>query len=312
MIEVDEVTRIERLEREAHKGDRGRVLLIAGSLRMSGAARLAGWGALRGGAGLLTIASPAEAQPIIAADLTCAMTLPLPSRRGVFTAAGAAAALAFAESVDAVGLGPGISTDVAPFFRKLLPKLIRPFVLDADGLNLLAKQPELIEESAPKRVLTPHPGEAERLLGHPIATDPDARIAAAGELAERFRAVAVLKGAGTVVCDGDRYFVNRTGNPGMATGGTGDVLTGLIAARLGAGEQPFAAAVQAVSLHGRAGDLAAAAVGERSMIAEDLVANLAGAMAELTEQPARRTTQPRAAKRGKGTGSRRRGGTNRG
>jgi NAD(P)H-hydrate epimerase len=312
MIEVDEVARIERLEREAHKGDRGRVLLIAGSIRMSGAARLAGWGALRGGAGLLTIATPSEAQPIVAADLACAMTLPLPSRRGVFTATGAAEALAFAEGVDAVGFGPGITTDVAPFFKRLLPKLMRPYVLDADGLNLLAKSPELIGDSAPKRVLTPHPGEAERLLGRPIESDPDARIAAAGELAERFRAVAVLKGADTVVCDGDRYYVNRTGNPGMATGGTGDVLTGLVAARLGAGAGPFTAATQAVFLHGRAGDLAAAAVGERSMIAEDLVANLAGAMAELTEQPAQRTTRPRAAKRGKGTGSRRRGGANRG
>jgi hydroxyethylthiazole kinase-like uncharacterized protein yjeF len=148
------------------------------------------------------------------------------------------------------------------------------------------------------RVLTPHPGEAARLLGHPFGSDAHARRAAAAELADKYDAVVVLKGAGSVVCDGDKYFVDRTGNPGMASGGTGDVLTGLVAARLGQEADAFHAAVQAVHVHSRAGDLAAAAVGENAMLATDLVANIAAAVTELTASPPRK----------KGGGSRRRSG----
>ena len=275
MKHVTEIGKIPRLGRDAHKGDRGRVLLVAGSSTMSGAARLAGWGALRGGAGLLTIATPEPVQPLVAAELPCAMTVALPARKGVFIATGAAVARRRAESVDAVGVGPGITTSVMPFLRRLLEGLDKPVVLDADALNLLATEPELIDTVGAPTVLTPHPGEAQRLLGHELGRD---RVQAAAELADRYGTVAVLKGAGTVVCDGDRYYVNRTGNPGMATGGSGDVLTGLIAARLAAGTDPFVAAVQAVYVHGTAGDLAAVSAGERGMIATDLVANLASAL----------------------------------
>ena len=276
MKQVTEIAKIPRLGRDAHKGDRGRVLLVAGSLAMSGAARLAGWGALRGGAGLLTIATPEPAQPLVAAELACAMTLALPARKGVFIATGAVVARRKAESVDAVGIGPGITTGVKPFLRRFLDGLDKPVVLDADALNMLATEPELIDTVDAPTVLTPHPGEAARLLGHDRLMGD--RVRAAAEIADRYGTVAVLKGAGTVVCDGDRYYVNRTGNPGMATGGTGDVLTGLIAARLAAGADPFMAAVQAVFVHGTAGDLAAASAGERGMIATDLVANLASAL----------------------------------
>lgn len=297
MRRVSEIPRIARLKRDAHKGDRGRLLIVAGSQTMSGAARLAGWGALRGGAGLLTIATPESVQPVVAAELPCAMTLPLPSRKGVLMASGAAAARAKLESADAVALGPGITTGARPFVRRFLEGLDKPVVLDADALNILAAEPSLIESFDAPRVLTPHPGEAARLLGRDVAGDQRARVAAAAELADRYRAVAVLKGAGTVVCDGDRVYVNRTGNPGMATGGTGDVLTGVIAARLADGADALTAAIQGVFLHGVAGDLAAAAVGERSVIATDLVANLAAAVSGLTAHP--RSS-------GKRTGSRRR------
>lgn len=272
MRRVFDVPKVARLKRDAHKGDRGRVLIVAGSLPMSGAARLAAWGALRGGAGLVTVATPDVVQPIVAAELPCAMTLPLPCRKGVLMASGVAAARAI--EADAIAIGPGLTTGAKPFLRRFLHGLDVPVVLDADALNILAEEPGMLDGTT-TAVLTPHPGEAVRLLGRGIDGE---RVAAARELAERFGVVVVLKGAGTVVCDGDRYFVNRTGNPGMATGGTGDILAGLLAARLASGMDPFPAAVQSVHVHGMAGDLAAAAVGENAMVATDLVANLAAAL----------------------------------
>lgn len=289
MRRVSEVEPIARLARTAHKGDRGRVLIVAGSQRMSGAARLAGWGALRGGAGLVTIATPDSVQPIVAADLPCAMTLPLPSKKGVFSASGATVARDEAGRSGALAVGPGMSIDVAPFLRRLLRGCVTPLVLDADALNLLALDPALLEDVVAERILTPHPGEAARLLDKKVGSDKDARLKAAAEIADRFDAVCVLKGAETVVCDGDRYYVERAGNPGMATGGTGDVLTGVAAARLAIGTSPFQAAVQAVHLHAHAGDLAAAAVGENALIATDLIANLPAAVNDLTAPAPKRS-----------------------
>jgi NAD(P)H-hydrate epimerase len=275
---VSDVPRIPKLKRDAHKGDRGRVLIVAGSLRMSGAARLAGWGGLRGGGGLVTVATPESVHAIVAADLPCALTLPLPARRGAFAASGASRAREFAKTSDAVALGPGITTDAKAFVARFLKGLETPLVIDADALNILAAEPDLKDSFEAPRVLTPHPGEAARLLGGSMPGD---RVAAAAALAERFHAVVVLKGMGTVVCDGESVYVERAGNPGMATGGSGDVLTGLLAARLAMGTAPFDAAVQAVHAHALAGDLAAAGVGEQSMIATDLVANLPAALEEL-------------------------------
>jgi NAD(P)H-hydrate epimerase len=295
---IDEVPRIRPLKRDAHKGDRGRVLLVAGSQSMSGAARLAGWGALRGGAGLVTIATPDVAQPIVAADLPCAMTLALASRGGVLTATGAPVANKMAKGMDAVGIGPGLTDGVAPFLRRFLKGLAPPVVLDADALNVLAASPDLLKQHEAPRVLTPHPGEAARLLGREVPSDAKGRLAAAEELADTWHSVVVLKGAATVVTDGDRVFVNKSGNPGMACGGSGDVLTGLITARLAQGMDPLAAAIQGVWLHGRAGDLASASVGGIAMIATDIVANLPAALGELLEMPKKPT---------KRTGSRRRG-----
>ncbi|MHC4959083.1 MAG: NAD(P)H-hydrate dehydratase [Planctomycetota bacterium] len=276
MKQVPDVPPIAPLGSDIHKGDRGRVLIVAGSLTMSGAARLAGWGALRGGAGLVTIAVPDTVQGLVAAELPCAMTVPLPSRKrlGAFAAAGADVAREYAAAADAVAVGPGLTTEAGPFLRKFLAGLDKPVVVDADALNIVAKEPAMLAAVAAPRVITPHPGEAARLLGGPVGD----RTKAAAELADRYGCVAVLKGAGTVVCDGECYYVNRTGNPGMATGGTGDVLAGLLAARLAAGADALTAAIQAVHVHGAAGDLAAAVTGPHSMIATDLVANIPAAL----------------------------------
>jgi len=309
-----EPPRIARLRRDAHKGDCGRVLVVAGSQRMSGAARLAGWGALRGGAGLVTIATPDVVQPIVAGELPCAMTIPLASRKGVLATTAAAEARAAAAAADAVVVGPGLTTDVVPFLRRLLrageEPLETPLVLDADGLNVLAEHPDLLAGHAGPRVLTPHPGEARRLLGGDYEGNLEGRVGAASELAERHGAAVVLKGAGTVVCAGERYYVNRTGNPGLATGGTGDVLSGVIGARLASGTPLFAAVVQAVYAHGRAGDLAAAAAGEHGMIATDVVANLPAALSELVEPAPKRTTRTKS-KKDTGQGGGGRGGSRR-
>jgi NAD(P)H-hydrate epimerase len=232
----------------------------------------------------VTVATPEVVQPIVAADLPCALTLPLPTRRGALAASGAGRAREHATEADAVAIGPGLTTEAKGFLHRFLKGLDKPTVLDADALNLVALDVELMGSFAAPRVLTPHPGEAARLLGASVGKGGEERIAAAAALAERFRAVVVLKGMGTVVCDGDHVYVEPAGNPGMATGGTGDVLTGLLGARLAMGAEPFAAAVQAVHAHARAGDLAAAAVGEHAMVATDLLANLPAALAELCEE----------------------------
>jgi len=277
---IQQIPPLARLDRAAHKGDRGRVLLVAGSLGMSGAARLAAWGALRGGAGLVTVACPDAVQLIVAADLPCALTLPLASRKGILSPFAATEARAAAENADAVAVGPGLTPEVLAFLRRFLKAFRRPLVLDADALNALAADPSLLDGVEAPRILTPHPGEAARLLGRAVPEDPEGRAEVAALLAEQFHCTAVLKGPGTVVCDGESVYVNASGNPGMATGGTGDVLTGLIAARFAAGADPFKAAVQAVALHGRAGDLAAAAVGQNAMMATDLISALPNAVLE--------------------------------
>jgi len=299
---VTGIPRLLALPRDAHKGVRGRVLIVAGSLRMSGAARLAGWGALRSGAGLVTLAVPDAVHAVVAAELACAMTLPLPTRHGAIAAGGAALARETAAEVDAIAVGPGLSRHAGAFLRRFLKGLAAPLVLDADALNLVAEDPAMVEGATGPRILTPHPGEAARLLGREVGGGTEERVNAAREIAERYRATVILKGPASVVCDGESLHFNRTGNPGMATGGTGDVLTGILVARLAAGLSPLDAAVQAAHLHGRAGDLAAAAVGEQSMVATDLVASLAVAFAELAEP-----LVDHAAAAEKGSGVRRRG-----
>jgi NAD(P)H-hydrate epimerase len=176
-----------------------------------------------------------------------------------------------------VAVGPGLTTEARPFLRRFLKDLDKPVVVDADALNIVAREPAVLEGVDAPKVITPHPGEAARLLGRDVGD----RKQAAADLADRYGCIAVLKGAGTVVSDGERCYVNKTGNPGMATGGTGDVLAGLAAARLAAGADALTAAIQAVFVHGAAGDLAAAATGPHGMIATDLVANIPTALQSL-------------------------------
>ena len=258
---------------DAHKGTAGLVLVVAGSRGMAGAAALVGNGALRAGAGLVRIATPDAALDTVAALAPCCTTAPLPDDGACLRAEAADAVLTLAEGQGALAVGPGLgrTRGVSAVVRALLEGLDVPIVLDADGLNAIADEAAAILKSASNRViLTPHPSEAARLLGASVKDVQADREGAVQRLAA-LGAVAVLKGAGTLVCDGERLYVNKTGNPGMATAGAGDVLTGMLAALLAGGMPPFEAAVLAVRAHGRAGDLAAERLGRIGMTALDLL-----------------------------------------
>lgn len=259
----------------AHKGTFGRVLIVAGSRGMTGAAALAGLGALRGGAGLVTVASPASVIGIVAAIEPSYLTWPLPDDRdGRISLESAPQLLEMLSTQTAGVIGPGMgrSPDLDELVSLVWRTVEVPLVIDADGLNALAMRKDVFQRTgriAP-RILTPHPGEFARLTGLSMATIAERRAEIAAEFAREHHVIVVLKGEGTVVTDGTRLFVNATGNSGMATGGTGDVLSGVIAALLAQQLDPFDAARLGVTLHGLAGDLAAAELSQPALIASDL------------------------------------------
>ena len=258
---------------DAHKGHFGLALLVGGSRGMAGAMGLAGMAALRGGAGLVRLAVPDVCLDTIARFEPSYMTSPLasdPAGRISIQARQQIVELSEAATVVACGPGMGRSLGLDSLVSSLYAELPQPMVVDADGLNALAARREILPRPGGPRVLTPHPGELARLL----ATDrlpSEKRQAEAVELAARLGVVIVLKGHQTCVTDGSERAINTTGNPGMATGGSGDVLTGLITALACQGLSPFDAARLGVYLHGLAGDLAAAELGEQPLIASDLV-----------------------------------------
>jgi NAD(P)H-hydrate epimerase len=266
---------------DSNKGNFGRVLVVAGSRGMSGAAVLCASAALRGGAGLVKVAVAEGILPIVAAANPCYLTAPLPQdEHGQLADRAQTALLDLAEANDVLALGPGLgrSSAITALVSAVLAQVKIPTVLDADGLNALQHHTERLKGRTAPLILTPHPGEFARLLDSDVKTVQSQRQ----ELAVRFAAdhgvVLVLKGAGTIVTDGRRVYCNTTGNPGMATGGTGDVLTGLIAAFLGQKFEPFAAGQLGVHLHGLAGDMARDDLGEVSLIASDLLDYLPSAL----------------------------------
>lgn len=270
---------------DVHKGDCGRVLVIAGSRGMSGAACLSAAAALRGGAGLVTAAVPEGIQSIVAGFEPSYLTAGLPEdERGRLRTTARERILELVPGQNAVALGPGLgqSPGLLELVAGLYDSVAVPMVVDADALNLLAQRSYLLRRTAdqPARVLTPHPGEFARLTGLEIADNPSDRESQAAEFARRHGVILVLKGRGTIVTDGRQLWVNSTGNSGLATGGTGDVLTGLVAALLT--QMPaFEAARLAVHVHGLAGDLAAEELSKPGMIASDLLTRIGQAWCEL-------------------------------
>lgn len=259
-----------------HKGDYGKALIVGGSRGMAGAVALAGMAALRGGAGLVRVATPDRCLETVAGFEPCYTTIPLADDQEGRLAAAAWPRLAQElQAVDVVACGPGLGRGpgVSTIVQRLYAEFPRPLVVDADGLNALAEQP--LASAAGPRLLTPHPGEFARLSGiHDVAE----QRRHAPEFAARHRVVLVLKGHATLITDGTRSRENRTGNPGMATGGAGDVLTGLLAALLAQGLSTWDAACLGVHLHGSAGDIAARRHGVVSLVARDLVEAIGEAM----------------------------------
>ena len=269
----------------AHKGRFGHVAVVGGARGFGGAPILAARGAIRTGAGLVTIGLPSSLAPSALAALPEAMTRPLAENSaGTLAGDGFEAAHEFVAGADVVALGPGLTThpDTVDLIRLLVPRIARPLVLDADGLNAFAGEAERLRHRDGPLVITPHPGEMARLLGREIGEVQDDRLSAAREAAKVCGAVALLKGARTVVaCPEGRAAVIPTGNPAMATGGMGDVLTGAIAALLGSGVPPFEAASCGAYLHGLAGDLAAGSRGEFGLLAREVADTIPMAMARV-------------------------------
>jgi NAD(P)H-hydrate epimerase len=276
-------------EADAHKGRFGHLLIVAGSLGKTGAAVLAGRAALRSGVGLCTIAVPASQQPIVAAHAPEYMTEALPeTAAGTLALAARERILDLARRMDAVALGPGLSLhpETQELARALIVEVERPLVADADALGALAGHLDLLRRALGPRVLTPHPGEMARMLG--VGTDvvQGDRLEITRSFGRDHRAGLALKGAGTVIGSPDgRVAVNPTGNPGMAKGGSGDVLTGIVGALLSRGLDPVAALEAGCYLHGLAGDLTAADRGEVAMIAGDIIEKLPGALRALAGPP---------------------------
>ncbi|PQO42846.1 NAD(P)H-hydrate dehydratase [Blastopirellula marina] len=269
----------------SHKGTFGRALLVGGSVGMPGSISLSGRACLKGGAGLVTLAVPDAIINTVATFDAAYMTWPLPTDRSGHLPLHAKAKLsAKLEQADCLAVGPGLGQSRGLFFlvNDLASNFPRPMVIDADGLNLIAQRPDMTQPFTAPRVLTPHLGEFRRLVGKPQLTMEEA-TGSAIEFADKLQCVLVLKGSQTLVTDGTQQWNNPTGNPGLATGGSGDVLTGLITAMLAQQLNVYDAAVLAVFLHGLAADIAVKQTSQPGLTASDLLDFLEDALCEYAE-----------------------------
>ena len=252
-----------------HKGSFGKILMLCGSVGFTGAAYLAAMGALRTGAGLTFLGVPESIYAIEAVKLNEPVVFPLPDKKGRLSREAIPEILSRLPSMDAVlvGCGMGQSEDILEVVKVVLANAACPVVLDADGINLLAAHKDVVRGREALTILTPHDGEAARLAG----TVGQDRIAYAKALAQDFGCILLLKGHRTVITDGESVYVNHTGNPGMAVGGGGDVLAGMIVSLLGQGIAPLQAAACGAWLHGAAGDLCAQELGQYAMLPSDML-----------------------------------------
>ncbi len=269
---------------DSHKGDYGRVLVVAGSRGKTGAAHLAALAALRTGAGLVTVATPGSCQSVVAAMTPEYMTEPLPETEQGLDPEAVDRVLDLARDVVAIGPGLGTASGTRDFVKQLVDRAASPLVVDADGLNAFAGDPDrLTGREGRDVIITPHPGEMGRLVGMSADEVQASRVEIARNFASAHHLYVVLKGHRTLVATPDeKVFINPTGNPGMATGGTGDVLTGMIAGLLAQMLDAEAACRLGVYLHGVAGDLAVGEHGEMGMIASDLIGRIGAAVLDIT------------------------------
>lgn len=259
-------------DENAHKGNFGRILLLCGSLGYTGAAYFAAMGALRTGAGLVYLGVPESIYAIEAGKLNEPVIFPLPDQGGRLDKSAIPEILERLPRMDAVLIGPGLGLGTGPeaVLTAVLTHAACPVVVDADGITLLVRHMDILRGRMAPTVLTPHDGEFARLFG-PVGED---RMASARAAARDSRSIVLLKGHRTYITDGTRDYRNTTGNPGMATGGSGDVLAGILASLLGQGLEPLEAAACAAWLHGKAGDLCAEDLGEYGMLPTDLLGYL--------------------------------------
>lgn len=257
---------------DSHKGDYGKILLLCGSRGFTGAAALAAMGALRSGAGLVYVGVPESIYAIEAVKLTEAIVFPLPEEDGKLSAEAIPSIRKYLQTVDTVliGCGLGISTGTMAVLDAVLREFKAPVVVDADGITMLATCHELLKERAYPTILTPHEGEFRRLN---IATEEE-RLTGAMLAARELGCIVLRKGHETVITDGEEYYINPTGNPGMAVGGSGDVLAGILVSLLGQKIPPLEAAACAAWLHGAAGDRCAEKLGQYGMLPTDMLQEL--------------------------------------
>ena len=296
MVKTKKLPKLNPRKSNSHKGSYGRVLVLAGSPGLTGAAYLCSKAALRSGSGIVTLGVPESLNSVMESKLTCVMTHPLPeTKASTLSNKGKKKIMKLCESHDVVALGPGLSQQ--PETRELILWLIqnidRNMVIDADGLNALSDKVNVLHKIKRHAVLTPHPGEMSRLTGLGSAKNVQKeRLNTASQFIQSIqkklnnegKLTLVLKGDKTIVANSRKVYVNRTGNPGMATAGTGDVLTGIIASLIGQGYDVFDASQLGVYIHGLAGDIAAKKKGEHSMIASDIIEYLPDAFIKYNKE----------------------------
>ncbi|MBU3911839.1 MAG: NAD(P)H-hydrate dehydratase [Candidatus Omnitrophica bacterium] len=282
---------LKKRKRDSYKGDYGQVFILAGSTGLTGAAALCSQACMRSGAGLVTLGIPRSLNAVMEIKLTEAMTCPLSeTRQGTLSLKAKTEALKKINDSDVAVLGPGLSSnkETQKLIRELIVSAKRPMVLDADALNAASANPAILKKIKNPYIITPHQGEMAGLFKKDVDYIKKNRLIVAKKFANYYNAVVVLKGAGTIVADPgikQRFYLNKTGNPGMATAGSGDVLTGIIAGFLAQGLEAFDAAKWAVYVHGIAGDLAGREKGEAGLIASDILEKIPEAIKLVTRNP---------------------------
>lgn len=265
-------------KKDSHKGTFGRAGIIGGSRGMTGAPYLTSKSCLRTGSGLVYTISPKMLETILCIKLTEAIVRPVYDEdEGHFTKDSLTELMVEIDSLDVIGIGPGMGVDDDRVYimENIISGVCKPMVIDADGLNCISKNPDMLKNKKSSIILTPHPGEMARLLGTTVDEIESDRLGYASRFAKEYGVTLVLKGSETVVSSetGETY-INKTGNPGMATAGSGDVLTGVIVSLLGQRYEPYDAARLGVYIHGLAGDIALEDKGEYGMIARDILENI--------------------------------------
>jgi NAD(P)H-hydrate epimerase len=286
MIEEDMVMPyFHQRDKNSHKGTYGHLFILSGSLGKTGAASMSGKAALKMGAGLVTVGTPKSCVPIVARSMDELMTEPLPeTSEWTLAEDGLEKILSLLENMDAVMIGPGLSTQksTAKLVKKLLPRLEIPMVLDADALNIIAEDMALIKNLKAPAILTPHPGEFARLIHTGTKEVLENKIKLVSEFAQEYGVHIVLKGYRTLISDPSGHmFINPTGNPGMATGGSGDVLSGMLGAMIVQEDNLCDAVKAGVYVHGLSGDIAAERLGEKALLAGDIISFLPEAVKKL-------------------------------